>query len=570
MNVTVPFDPFLLALYAEVHYTFRLGLSLLRSDLPEIIADLPWRVKPENPLPVLCLIKDAHLHPIHLDEIVITVLSRRTVCCRKAYPMNGLPVEEMFWHRIMAIPRQDLPDGPVRVDVLFTGRRQSGRRKNRTFRFHNDNYRGLSHRPLRTTLSTEPLPELPGWHPGEPHAHSSLTADQAEFGAPPDVTARLARAMGLRWMALTDHSYDLDDMADNPSINDPELGKWHRLKDTIDSLNRQHDDFTTLLGEEVSCGNARGRNVHLLTYGVPDFIPGSGDSAERWLHTRPTLSIRQVLDRVQQAGGAAYAAHPEESGSFPERLLLRRGVWSSGDSVQRGLHGLQIWNGRRDGSLRRGRYHWIRLLLKGHGLGLLGGNDAHGNFNRFRQLRLPLVAMRESAQQIFGGVRTYLRCPRPPDRTQLLGALRGGCAVITDGPLATLSVTNEKGRSADIGECLMGETFELGISARSTPEFGALERIDLFLGKIGGRENRIRSYRRGRDFSDRYRADVEDVLAELKARVYLRVEAESAAGARTCLAITNPIWLNFIPTAKKGGGHRGEAGGDGAARRRTP
>jgi hypothetical protein len=570
MNTTIPFDPFLLALYAEVHYTFRLGLSLLSSDLPEIIADLPWRVDPPNPLPVLCLIKDAHRYPVHLDEIAITVLSEGTVRHRRTCPMRGVVIAEDFWHHLIEIPRRDLPDGPVRVDIRFSGRRRGGPRRNRTFRFHNDNYRRLSHRPLRTTLAREPLPRLPGWYPGEPHAHSSLTADQAEFGAPPEVTARMARALGLRWMALTDHSYDLDDMPDDPLTNDPRVGKWRRLKGTIDVLNERYDDFTTLLGEEVSCGNARGRNVHLLTYEVPDFIPGSGDSAERWLRTRPTLSIRQVLDRVRQAEGAAYAAHPEESGSPLERLLLRRGVWTTGDSAQSGLHGLQIWNGRRDGSLWRGRDHWIRLLLKGHGLGLLGGNDAHGNFNRFRQLRVPLVAMRESTQQIFGQVRTYLRCPRSPDRTALLEALRGGRAVITDGPLVTFTATNEKRHSADIGECLAGEAFDVEISARSTPEFGALERIDLFLGKIGGRENRIRSYRRGRDFSGRYRAEVSDRIGELKARAYLRVEAESAEGPRTRLAITNPLWFNFIPRAGRGGGYRGEAGDGGAARWRTP
>ena len=51
-----------LALYAETHYTLPLGLSLVRRDFPEILADLPWRLDPGQPLTVLCLITVSYTH----------------------------------------------------------------------------------------------------------------------------------------------------------------------------------------------------------------------------------------------------------------------------------------------------------------------------------------------------------------------------------------------------------------------------------------------------------------------------------------------------------------------------
>ena len=63
MNTYFSVAPALVVLYAEVHYKFPPGFSLLHTDYPEIIADLPWRVEPGQDIPILCLIKDAHNTP---------------------------------------------------------------------------------------------------------------------------------------------------------------------------------------------------------------------------------------------------------------------------------------------------------------------------------------------------------------------------------------------------------------------------------------------------------------------------------------------------------------------------
>ncbi len=531
--------PALLVLYAEIHYQSPLGFSLLRTDFPEIIADVPWRVKPKRNIPVLCLIKDADRHPILLDHISVTVRWDRGLL-KIPFPMGGQPVQKHFWHRILELPRGKVPPGPASIDVLFAGRRGG-----RPFLFRNHNYRRLSHAPLVTTLATDPLPNMPGWYPGDPHVHSAFTEDQAEFGAPPVVTAQLGLAMGLCWTAITDHSYDLDDLPGNPLIPDPQLHKWNRLVALISQLNRPAKEFVTLLGEEVSCGNARGRNVHLLALEAPTFIPGSGDGAERWLHNAPTLRIAEVLKRIRRDGGVAYAAHPEEFGSNLEKLLLRRSSWTLRDYSLPGLSGLQIWNGKRDHGLEKGLDRWVQLLLRGKRLFIIGGNDAHGNFNRFRQLRLPFVAMRESHEQVFGRVRTHLRCPSGLSRENLLLALRNGWAVITDGPFVNLQVLDEMGQRADIGESIEGRKFSVEIMAKSTEEFGVLESIDLYCGHVGERrEEKAESLRAERDFRGRMEAKLRLGPFRMTGSSYFRVELATSMGTKSRHALTNPIWVH--------------------------
>jgi hypothetical protein len=553
MNDIFSLPPALMALYAEIHYTFRLGFSLLRTDFPEIIADLPWRVEPGQNIPVLCFIKDADQYPVFLDQVVVTGRWGQKGFLSWSFPLKVGPIKEHFWHRILEIPGEMIPPGPVKMDVLFVGRR-----RDRPFRFRNDNYRRLSHAPLEILKASQPLPNLPSWYPGDPHVHSSFTEDQVEFGAPPEAISLLAKTMGLSWAAITDHSYDLDDRPGDPLTQDPGLQKWHRLMDLIPKLNRAQGDFVTLLGQEVSCGSSGHRNVHLLAFGVSNFIPGAGDGAERWLHTQPTMMIPEVLEKIRQAGGVAYAAHPTEMVSILEKLLLRRGSWTMADLSLPGLSGLQVWNGKKNHGLEMGLDRWVQLLLRGKRSFVIGGNDAHGNFNRFRQLKLPFVAMRESGEQVFGRVRTHLYCPQGVSSEDLLHALRHGQAVATDGPFAAFQVRNERGLTASLGQSVGGEEFFVDILAKSSSEFGSLERIDLHCGEIGGRkESRVRSLRRGKDFAEHHEASHREGPFRTGRSSYLRLEVETAAEGRTWHAMTNPIWLNYLCGAEKDGEYPG-------------
>ena len=69
--------------------------------------------------------------------------------------------------------------------------------------------------------------------------------------------------MGLNFVAFTDHSYDLDDLADNFQKNDPNLQKWDHFKAEVTEVQLKQDKLLIIPGEEVSVGNHKNQNIHL-------------------------------------------------------------------------------------------------------------------------------------------------------------------------------------------------------------------------------------------------------------------------------------------------------------------
>jgi len=58
--------------------------------------------------------------------------------------------------------------------------------------------------------------------------------------------------MGLHFIAVTDHSYDLEDLYQNHREKDTRLSKWKDLQKSIDRMNQKSVDFTLIRGEEAS------------------------------------------------------------------------------------------------------------------------------------------------------------------------------------------------------------------------------------------------------------------------------------------------------------------------------
>ena len=67
-------------------------------------------------------------------------------------------------------------------------------------------------------------------------------------------------------MAITDHSYDLDNMVQNYKKNDPELKKWQLFLAETAKLNQELEDFVIIPGEEVSVGNHKKQKRALLGF----------------------------------------------------------------------------------------------------------------------------------------------------------------------------------------------------------------------------------------------------------------------------------------------------------------
>ncbi len=530
-------------MYAETHYRFKYFFSFLRKSEPEILADLPHRLNPDRALPVLLLVKDSHHFPIELGDITVELRQSGKILFEGKYHLS-LHIAEPLWWKVISVPFFDQLSsvyGLIDVDVHFE---YDVAGEHRTAK--NDNHRTSSKTSFRVYRSAQPLPSIAGWVQGDTHTHSSSTDDQVEFGSPIAASVELSKALGLSFFCVTDHSYDLDDRVDDYLINDPGLPKWKLQQKQIDEINSSCLDFAVLRGEEVSCSNRKGRNVHLLLWGTAEYFEGSGDSAERWFQTDAEFSITDVLAR-KKYDVVAYAGHPTEPAPFFQWLLIKRGRWDLDDMSRDGLAGLQILNGDADKTFIEGLESWITLLLRGRRIFIAAGNDAHGNFNRFKQVGIPFFTIREHTRQLFGKMRTAVACEVVTEAT-ILKSLQNGRTVITNGPLLIFSIVNEFGEKAGIGEQIRGARLQLHILGNSTVEFGTFSEIKAVFGRIGDEHEMIGARRR---FSEIYTVDM-TITLEVQHYItssYIRLEGitrHPAVGNAGGFCYTNPIWIQRV------------------------
>jgi len=544
----LPFSFIPLWLYAEIHYRFKFIPSRLFYRQPEIIADAPHRIDPGKSLPVLLLVKDANKFPMDLQTITAHIHldehhehRSSPFALRLSLFNSSESINSPLWWRIFPIAVPAEWRGQLaRVNIEITYRCGG-----RQFRCYNDNHVGTSHAPLRVYLANDPLPTLPSFWHGELHCHTDATSDQVEFGAPVEAMVELAKAQGLNFFAATDHSYDLDDLPDNYLKNDPAVRKWHALRERINQCNEQNQSFVIIPGEEVSAGNSRRRNVHFLIFNSPKFFPGSGDSAERWFRTEPEMSINEILDRLGDEA-LAFAAHPEVPTPFLEWLLLRRDKWQWPDYQHPRLNGLQIWNGSLEG-MEEGTARWRELLLVGKKLFIIAGDDAHGNFNRFRQIGIPHLRMREHHWHLFGRTRTALLVDGRVSLSSLMSVLRKGRACITTGPMMDLQIVCENDQRARLGESVTAPARNFVVQAKSSTEFGKLKRVVVWLGDL--QERCERALFETNNFTEPFSFSHTQSLDLPTGQFYLRGGVHSAGSeflpepALPCQALTNPIWV---------------------------
>lgn len=521
-------------LYAETHYP-KYWLSLTRRREPEILADLPWRVESGRPVPVLLAVRDAHRYPVRLDAVEFAATVTGVVGAEQSQaeyahrvPLD-VEVTEPWWWRVYHL--KPLPPGRYDVSpvIRYTTTGRGGRRVSR--RTVSDNYRGTLHTPFELLVASDRWPTPDGWLAGDAHVHTDYTRDQVEFGPPVAAIGSMSRAMGIGWAALTDHSYDLDDAEDDYLVSDRNLPRWKGFSRDIADADT---DVRLIRGEEVSCGNSRGENIHLLALAINEFIPGSGDSGERAAAVRPDLTLPQAIDAIHEQGGLAVAAHIGARPSWVERITFRRGTWNRADIAVPGLDALQVWNGRRNGELDAALDEWVRLLLAGRRIPIVAGNDSHGSFGRSRAVVFPWISLRDDRSHLFGHVRTVARAgsTSPQD---ILEAVRRGACYLTDGPELLLSA------QADGVRCCIGDRCgelhgTVCARARSTDEFGGVARIGIGFGFIGEARERW-------TWSEVPEAAL---LAEFELPSPASVPGYVRAEVRTTLghsAISNPIWF---------------------------
>ena len=443
---------------------------------------------------------------------------------------------------------------------------------------------------LRTRVPDGDLPKFADWHYGDTHYHSEYTRNPYEYGGPLSMTAEVAKAIGLSWVTVTDHSYCLG----HPKTLQEEAqgNRWQSYQRGVKKVNDRYKDVLLVGAEEITV--RRGFfGLHLLSFGNPfvedDHPAGFG-----------SLKMKEVLDRVLEGSrttqGFLYAAHPACSGYvweeedyrvasdprysaiflglqlFNEKILYQQTTQSSMDVDFLNPFAMLDESGRKcnwSKELDEGvRKHWVEKFLvpslQGFQQGgtlrkffILGGSDAHMDFNyAFRPHMAFLIHyLNDNA---FGKVRTLAYLPKTNGRVvteeNLYRAFRNGNALATDGPVALFSLRpKNSGKTYHLGETVPlqpGEDLELSMEWKSTPEFGPIQKINFYLGTTKGETdvtNQIRfPCRRKKGYE--FEGSIQQVFFNWEAiPYYLRLEAASGIDPETGEALfrclTNPIWI---------------------------
>ena len=526
----INFAPPLFFLYTELHYRFPFIPSRYFIKEPEILSDVPHRIEPGQDIPFFILIKDGDEFPIDLEKISISIYNDEQSLLKESVSIQET-INDHFWSRTISIPTSNLK-GVVLADIQF-----DYKMNDKILSCKNHNIKSLKFQPFKINVSEHPLPGCDQVQWGDLHYHSNLTEDMVEFGAPLKETLSACKAIGLDFICNTDHSYDLDDMEGSWTETDPDLKKWKNSRKEIKNLNEEFDFSPFMIpSEELTMHNSIGRNVHALILNNDTFLPGRGDGAENGLDFHSEHNSDTVYSELEEKA-LCIAAHPFVSVPVMQWLFFKRGVWEDYDVLQDRMSGLQILNGEIDQDFVRGVKEWVHYLLKGHRKFIYAGNDAHGNFNIFRQIKIPMLKIEQADKQILGQCRTGVYPDKLNSIESTIEALRVGNCFITNGPYLNFHLNG----TIKMGRELKAELAQLQASVLSSPEFGKILGIRVIQGIIGEKKETI--LYEIVNSNSAYEMEISESIPVNK-KSYFRVETESEISGKKHLAMSNPIWVN--------------------------
>ncbi len=519
--------------YAEIHFRFPFIPSRLYRKEPEILFDLPFRAHYQEAVPLFLFVKDSHQFPVTLIEMTIEIFDSEDRIISQVKEKLNLEIHQNFYSRVAQLHPDHFPH-PETYRILASLTYVNSHQKRKTIQ--QDNYRHLPHPPFEIHISESPLPALTGWYWGDMHVHSYYTRDQVEFAAPPDETAMAARAAGLAFMAITDHSFDLDDLPEDFLKIDPNLKKWDDFKSEVSEVQSRQNGFLILPGEEVSIGNHKKKNIHCLILNDQRFFPGSGDSGEKLWNNRPTLLVNELLSQKSETA-LAIAAHPLEKPPLSQQIILNRGIWEESDFQWEKLNALQIMNNHAESNLQEGINIWKKLLLQGKKIGIVAGTDSHGNFNCFRQISVPFLSMVYSREHMLGRARTAVMMTEFSIAGLTAGIRQLKC-IISNGPFAIMQLQSDETVTLGDSGSFRQQDARIILTGKSTTEFGAWKTVYLYYGDYNEKlENKVEIALEGNPLEFKIKLKVHYPAAD-----YVRLEAFSKKNDQRYTCLTNPIW----------------------------
>jgi hypothetical protein len=369
------------------------------------------------------------------------------------------------------------------------------------------------------------------WYAGDQHLHTTYSLDAVILnGTQEDVTdyAATAELMGFDWIIITDHS----------NVHITWGGTDYYTPEQFAAGTAEAAAYTAqnpllvLYGEEMGAGQSGlfALPSHYLAY------PLMADSTGYLMNPSSGLVFnlancepeQVIIDRVNNAGGFGFIAHPFDSGA------LAYAPWNFNNGAT-GWAGLEIWsdtNGQIKTVDAQSLAKWYDLLnaIPGPQQGQLA--DRPGFPNAF-----PVGLGNSDAHEpgLIGATFTYAWMPAV-SRVDVTTALMQGHCVASNGPLLFGDING-----ANVGEVafLLNGDNDLDLTLTTTAEFGPVGDYALAV-YVNGAARLTIPPSGGPGFSMAVRLEGLNLAPPDK---FVTLRADSTDGVFH--AITNPTWLQF-------------------------
>ncbi|MFC1477082.1 hypothetical protein ACFL6L_01320 [candidate division KSB1 bacterium] len=501
---------------------------MFRKTCPDIIADAPKRIDAKQPLPLVCFVRCGNAGPLAIESISIKISQNGKTVLSTTLLQQPARIERPFWQRIFTVQLPSDLEGFFFVNTFI---RIEYEGKSRTI--HNSSFSGFKNIPLTIFRATEQFPRLDGFRFGDIHFHSYDTSTLYQTGFPLPGSAEVARAIGIDFYTVSFHSYA------QLRANDAKQPAWDLFRKKIEKWN-ENNDIIVLPGEEIGCRNSRGGTVQMLSLNGSEFVVGTGNAPYRMLQRRSEHTIKEAVDHA--GGTAANFALPSEvkRKSF-RRFFSYSGKWKQTDIAANSISGIFLRNAPLE-SLRNNEISfWIQSLLQGKKRYIVTGGHASGNLNVRHFSRFASLKTEKDIFHVFGSIRTGIYTKKTLTKEVVLSCVKKGRSVVTNGPIMNFIIMSENEQRAYLGEEISGHTFTLKYKGLSTPEFGPIRKVEIFIGDIASRtEESVFTF----NFHDKkYKMQQEFSIEPRSELGYIRCELLTQNEQDVHFCFTNPIWI---------------------------
>lgn len=226
-------------------------------------------------------------------------------------PVACVQITRNHWYFMLNIPGEMLQEYNDIIDIAVE---------------FNLDYDADETKYFRVFRHNDQLPVQEDWYKGDTHFHSVFTQNNAETGLPNEANRIAAKAVGLDWITITDHSCDFDNYGSGMAINWQKLGQDVATQEVLDST------FKFIRAIEMSVNNSAGDVVHALvypSYEQPQNLDYLGDGGGDLISTN--VSSAELFDALSIKRSFSYLAHPFAEGDVIS-AAVGGGAWNISDS----------------------------------------------------------------------------------------------------------------------------------------------------------------------------------------------------------------------------------------------